>query len=234
MSYEYRNDSNLIVISNGEIGYYVSHKGVGNIIFELDLGIFTGVKPNVKTIFDKVWINQTNKQEKVLSSEDAVYGYLLINYDTKTIVSASGYSIPNVFLPQWILQSLKNIFEDNYNRKDKEIEEDEDDFADDELDENVISLKSLEYHFKNKNVKIQNQIKEVFDLDYTMEDLYKDTRNYIYKFYQVKKNNEKLKNCDFFYIQTPKDWTLINKDKGDYDEELKNLIEEQLRLSSEN
>lgn len=200
-------DSNLIVISNGKKAYYSSHKGIGNILFELKLGIFTGIHPKAKSAFKGVskysWKDCMDKLDKPLSSEEAGYGYLIIDFDTKTITSRSRYSYPNTFKTQWILSCLKSIFEKKSNQ-------------------NVISDDSIKYLFENGYMKIQNENGELFDFKLSLKEFYEKTKEYYYREHLIENNVPDLKELNQIFIQLPVDWTLINQeqDLDNYDEEL--------------
>lgn len=203
-------DSNLIIISNGEKSYYSCHKGVGQILFELGLGIFTGEKPIASEAFKKLSQSWSGipKYDAPLPSSEAVYGYLVINFDTKTIVSRSGYSYPNIFHIQWILKSLKSIFKEK-------------------SDENVISDESVIYMFNNGYMKIQNRKKKLFDFNMSLKEFYEKTKEHVYDFLYIEDDIPELKELSQIFIELPKDWTLINKEEylENYDDELKKLIE---------
>ena len=158
-------DSNLIVISQGKKAYYSCHKGVGNILFELNLGIFIERKHTAKNIFNSLskysWKDSIKKLDKPLSSNEAGYGYLIINFDTNTIFSRSGYSYPNYFNIQWILTSLKSIFEKKSH-------------------ENIISDISIIYLFENGYMKMQNENEELFDFKISLKQFYEKTKEYYY------------------------------------------------------
>lgn len=206
-----KTDSNLIVISKGKKAYYSSHKGVGNILFELKLGIFTGIHPTAKSAFKGLskysWEDWIDRLDKPLSSEEASYGYLIINFDTKTITSRSRYSYPNTFNTQWILRSLNSIFEKKSN-------------------ENVISDNSVKYLFDNGYMKIQNFNKELFDFKISLKEFYEKTKEYMYREYAITQNVPELKELNIIFIKLPDDWTLINQEEDidNYDEELALLL----------
>ena len=208
-----RTDSNLIVISKGKKAYYSCHKGVGNILFELNLGIFTGKKPTAKSAFNALsqysWKDWIEKLDKPLSFDEASYGYLIINFDTNTIVSRSRYSYPNSFNTQWILQSLRSIFE----RKSKE---------------NVITDKSMVYLFENGYIKMRNNKGELFDFNMSLKEFYEKTKEYKYREHSIVENIPELKQLNSIFIQLPNDWNLINQEEDidNYNEELALLLNE--------
>ena len=206
-------DSNLIVISNGKKAYYSCHKGVGNILFELNLGVFTGEKPTAKSAFKSLskngWRDWIEKLDKPLSSDEACYGYLVINYDTNTIISRSGYAYPNYFNTQWILASLHSIFEKKSN-------------------ENVISDKSIIYLFENGYMKMENSENELFNFKISLKEFYEKTKEYRYREHSIAQKVPELKELQKIFIKLPKNWTLINQEEDveNYDEELQFLLNE--------
>lgn len=204
-------DSNIIVISKGKKAYYSCHKGVGNILFELNVGIFVEKNHTAKNIFNTLnkysWKDWIEKLDKPLSSEKAHYGYLIINFDTNTIVSRSCYSYPNYFNTQWILTSLKSIFEKKSS-------------------ENIISDNSIKYLFENGYMKMQNEKKELFDFKISLKEFYQKTKEYYYCTSLIAEKVFELKELKNIFIALPDNWTLINQEKDikDYDEELALLI----------
>lgn len=101
-------DINLTIISNGVYAYYACVKGIGSIFSELDFGIYSDTKPDAKRIFsfieDTDWEDCIEAIYRPLGAP--VYGFIVVNFDTKTISFDNGYSVPNFFFIDWIIYSL--------------------------------------------------------------------------------------------------------------------------------
>lgn len=132
------NDTCFTVISNGEKAYYSSFKGMGNLLWDVNCGLFdeTGKKPDAHHFFDFLKKEKNNWDfEDIIfldePLEKPVYGIITVDFDRKEIMDDNGYGCLYFMFQEW--------FEDSVNRALNNQPA-------------YVSNKSIKYHLKNENI----------------------------------------------------------------------------------
>jgi len=103
-----REDISLTIIANNEHVYYSSVKGVGNLIWDIRLGIFSNTPPKADTALEFIvgtdWEDCTVKLDQPLT--DPVYGSFTIDFDRKVVVDANGWGPSNRIFFDWLERSV--------------------------------------------------------------------------------------------------------------------------------
>jgi hypothetical protein len=192
------NDIFITIISNGETAYYSSYKGIGNIMWEVDFGLYSDKKPNAFNIFDCAkktsWKDSIKSLDKPL--ENPSYGILTVNFDTRTIIDDNGYGSWDCMFLQWFINAI-------FKYAKREIRG--------YGDKPILSKKTVSEQLKNGNFYIGNRFQKptdlvlpknindtydlLIDLGYT--DIYSKPRVFMEKDYS------------YAQIKPPHGWTII-------------------------
>ena len=94
-------DVNLVVIHQGQTEYWAGLKSCGNVFLDIRFGLYS--EPAVP---DLSWIKGTMWEEMLSSRKSPlkkpIYGDLIINFDEKTIIDATGYGSPFYLRASWL------------------------------------------------------------------------------------------------------------------------------------
>jgi hypothetical protein len=197
-------DIGITIISNGETAYYSSYKGIGNILWEVDFGLYSDVKPNAFKIFDfaqkTLWENGINSLDKPL--EDPSYGILTVNFDTKTIIDDNGYGAWDGMFLEWFVNCIFKYA----NREVKGYS-----------NKPILTKKTVIEHLKNGNFYIGNRFQKPSDL--ILPDNINDTYDLLiglgYKDIYSKPIALIEKDYSWGQIKAPKGWTVITPDEDE-------------------
>ena len=101
-------DIALTVIANGESAHFASVKGVGNIIWDTRLGIFSEEVPRACEALAFIAGTDWEHCVEVLDGplQNAVYGSITINFDSRTVIDANGYGPSDRMFFEWLVQSV--------------------------------------------------------------------------------------------------------------------------------
>lgn len=101
----------LCIVANGESAFYSSVKGIGHIIWDIRLGLFSDAIPDAKHALDFIvgsdWEWCTYALSEPLS--DPVYGNVTIDFDKKIITDDNGWGLSTRMLYEWLELSLIHI-----------------------------------------------------------------------------------------------------------------------------
>jgi len=191
-------DIAITIISNGETAYYSSYKGIGNILWNCEFGLYSDKKPNAFKIFD--FAKKTSWEDGIEALDEPltepVYGTLTVNFDTKTIIDSNGYGPWDGMFLQWFVSA---IFK-HANREVKGYG-----------DKPMLTKKTVAEHLKNGNFYIgdflrkdsklilPNNIDDTYDLliDLGYESVYSTPVTVIERRYS------------WGQIKAPQGWTII-------------------------
>ena len=130
------NDITLSITSNSETSYYAGVKGIGNILLEPQLGLYDNNKPKADNALDFLkntsWKNAYKKTSTPIKSP--FYGFIDINFDTKTVLIDNDFGLPNLMFFQWLVHSTK--YAATKNKKNFDVA--------------ILSKTAIEEHFKNQ------------------------------------------------------------------------------------
>jgi len=180
----------LTVISNGETAYYSSVKGIGNLLFDTKVGLYSAKPPKASELFKRVkdenWLDCIEKLDKPLKSP--IYGTIKVDFDSKKITSKKGYGVPNEIMVSFMLPTIEHTL--GIGRR-----------------EGLISDQAIKNHFKNKRFKHTDSnyqvIKDIPEFE-TLQDYYEFLSNSRYDIKSL---------ISFVSIELPKGWTLEDKNK---------------------
>lgn len=142
------NDICLTVISNGEIAYYSSFKGIGHILWDVNCGLFSDDKPNAHRFFNFLKKGKTTWDfEDVIKLDEPlekpIYGIITVDFDKKEIIDDNGYGNFTVMFFQWFSDSIESAIKKQ---------------------PGYVSNKSVQYHLKQGNIgffKNNNEIHSI-------------------------------------------------------------------------
>jgi hypothetical protein len=191
-------DISITIISNGETAYYSSYKGIGNILWEVDFGLYSNKKPNAFKIFDFAkntsWKDGIRVLDKPL--EDPSYGILTVNFDTKTIIDDNGYGPWDGMFLQWFVNAIFKYA----NREVKGYG-----------DKAILTKKTVIEHLKNGNLYIGGFSRK--DSDLMLPNNIDDTYDLLINLGYESVYSTPIAVIDKGYrwgqIKPPKDWTIV-------------------------
>ncbi len=127
-------DIALSIISNGKTSYYSSVKGCGNLISELDFGVYGSTNPDSSKALK--WTKGTDWEDCIEKLKSPLlnptYGTIDVDFDLRQVRYNNSYAPPNYYFFDWIYRSIEETIDG---------------------DRSYISSKSINDHVKNKRIK---------------------------------------------------------------------------------
>jgi hypothetical protein len=195
-------DVAITIVSNGETAYYSSYKGVGNVLWEIECGLYSEDKPNAFTLFDsvkgKTWENAIDKLEKPL--ENPTYGILTVDFDNKTIVDENGYNSWDAMPLDWLVNCVFR-------------------FANRELQgwnmDTMLTKETFIKHLEDGNFYIGNRFNKDVDVSFpkNINDAYDFFASLGYDDYHNRPKSVIEKDYVWGKVKPPKGWEVINSKK---------------------
>jgi len=131
-------DIALTIVANDERAYYSAVKGIGHLIWDMRLGVFSDTRPDAKHALDFLegsnWEDCTRALNEPLA--DPVYGNVTVDFDKKIILDANVWGLSTRMFFDWLESSVVCGI--------------------DGRDEGLIPVASLIEHFKCSRIQIES------------------------------------------------------------------------------
>lgn len=103
-------DISLTIIANGERAFYSGVKGVGNLIFDTRLGMFSGHIPKPSRALDFIAGTDWEYCVEALGEpiQNPVYGSVTIDFDKKIVTDENGYGPSDRIFFAWLVESVRD------------------------------------------------------------------------------------------------------------------------------